>query len=329
LTTGADGEEVVTQLTAHARTILNQWSIDADCPVALINQSENTTFAVGDNRILRIHRAGYSSEAEIASELSWLRAVRLDTGISTPVVVPSKLGLDIISTHIADLHSTRHAVMFERIAGVEPQVQRMKDLFEPLGALTARLHRHAARWVRPAGFVRRRWDLEHSIGSNPHWGKWETGLGVGPDERVVLRRLAETITDRLQRFGMEPHRFGLIHADLRLANLLQDQHGDISVIDFDDSGCSWFGYDLGASLSFVEDHPQRDELIDRWCSGYRSVAPLDLETVEELMTFVMLRRLVLTGWFGTHQTIELARTVGQDFAVGTCELAEEFLCRTS
>jgi Ser/Thr protein kinase RdoA (MazF antagonist) len=325
----ADGHETLEVLTAHARTLLPEWSVDSDCPLTLLNQSENTTFGVGPDLILRIHRDGYSSLEEISSELAWLRAVRLDTGIVTPTVVPSTTGKEIVSRYSTGLRSERHAVMFKRIPGVEPPDHRVIELFEPLGAIAARLHGHSKQWARPSGFVRRSWDSETSIGRHPHWGSWENGLGVGPNERQVLSRLAVTLTERLNRFGMSPERFGLIHADLRLANLLLNEHGDIAVIDFDDSGCSWFGYDLGASLSFIEDHPQRADLIEKWCDGYRSVAPLDAATVSELMTFVMLRRLVLTAWFGSHPTIELATTIGKTFAAGTCDLAEVFLSQAS
>ncbi len=47
------------------------------------------------------------------------------------------------------------------------------------------------------------------------------------------------LRDRLAAFlGTGPQRYGLVHADTRLANLLVDG-GRVSVIDFDDSGFSW------------------------------------------------------------------------------------------
>jgi Ser/Thr protein kinase RdoA (MazF antagonist) len=320
-----DGIRNAMLLLEHAHKIVPTWSIDPTTPIELLNISENTTFGVGSDHILRIHRAGYSSFEEIESELVWLSAVRNETGISTPVVVQSVNAQPIIRTRIDSIDSDRYAVMFCRLPGAEPTKESLSDLFEPLGAITARLHRHSQRWVRQRGFVRRLWDLDHSIGEQGHWGQWRHGLGVGESEREILGRLADRISTRLRAYGNDPARFGLIHADLRLANLLVDTNGEISVIDFDDSGFSWFGYDLGASLSFIEDHPQRGELIDLWCRGYRSVAPLDPETVDELMTFVMLRRLVLTAWFGTHSDIELAHGIGKTFAAGTCELAEQYL----
>ena len=71
-------------------------------------------------------------------------------------------------------------------------------------------------------------------------------------------------------YGQDAKRFGLVHADIRLANLLVD--GDhVRVIDFDDCGFSWFMYDFATTVSFMEDHPRVPELRDAWVEGYRSV----------------------------------------------------------
>ena len=120
-------------------------------------------------------------------------------------------------------------------------------------------------------------------------------------------------------------RFGLTHADLRIANLLVDGDRTI-VIDFDDCGLAWFMYDWATAVSFMEDHPQVPELQAAWVEGYRSVAPLSAEDEAELATFVMLRRLLLVAWIGSHHTFATeAAELGAGFTAGTCELAETYL----
>ncbi len=42
------------------------------------------------------------------------------------------------------------------------------------------------------------------------------------------------------------------------------------------------------------------ELKDAWVEGYRSLAPLAADDEAELDTFVMLRRLLLVAWIGSH-----------------------------
>jgi Ser/Thr protein kinase RdoA (MazF antagonist) len=64
--------------------------------------------------------------------------------------------------------------------------------------------------------------------------------------------------------------------------------------------------------------------------GYRSIAPLSAEDEAELATFVMLRRLLLVAWIGSHHTFATeAAELGAGFTTGTCELAESYLAQHS
>ena len=54
-----------------------------------------------------------------------------------------------------------------------------------------------------------------------------------PEAENILSEVSRIVKRRLERYGTNENNFGLIHADLRLANLLIE--GDqIKVIDFDD-----------------------------------------------------------------------------------------------
>jgi Ser/Thr protein kinase RdoA (MazF antagonist) len=151
---------------------------------------------------------------------------------------------------------------------------------------------------------------------------------VGGQELDVLGRAASLLEDRLRRFGAGDGRFGLIHADMRLANLLVSGP-DIQVIDFDDCGFGWFLFDLGASLSFIEHDPRVPELCDAWLRGYRGVVPLPAADEAEIPTFILLRRLQLVAWVGSHRFADSARELGAEFTRGACELAERYLTTTT
>ena len=98
----------------------------------------------------------------------------------------------------------------------------------------------------------------------------------------MLARLDRTLRDRLAAYGRGAERWGLIHADLRLANLLARPGSPTAVIDFDDCGFGWYLYDFGAAVSFIEDHPDVPAATDQWVAGYRRVAPLATEEEAEL-----------------------------------------------
>ena len=221
----------------------------------------------------------------------------------------------------------RAVVAFEYMSGHEPDpANDLTDGFFKLGAISARLHGHVKTWQRPAGFRRKTWNFDTSVGPTPLWGDWRAALGLTADGKALLERTCLTLKDRLAAYGTGPDRFGLVHADLRLANLLVD--GDrLGVIDFDDCGFSWFVYDFAAAISFIEHEPMIPALQEAWIAGYRTVAPLGDEHVAMIPTFVMLRRLLLTAWIASHAETPTAQEMGVPYTEGTLAIAENFLAR--
>ncbi|HKT03763.1 MAG TPA: phosphotransferase [Rugosimonospora sp.] len=319
-------------LDGLARTALACYDVPPEAALTLLNISENATYAVdepgGRRTVLRLHRRGYHDRAEISSELHWLDALRADAGVRTPHVLPDRAGERLVTLSGEDGGEPRYAVLFEWLPGSEPAGDGLVRSFEQLGEITARMHGHVLSWRPPAGFTRFAWDYDGAFGATARWGRWQHGIAVGTAEREVLGRLDGALRTRLARYGSGPDRFGLVHADLRLANLLVD--GDSTyVIDFDDCGFSWYLYDLGAALSFIEDDPRVPELVDAWTRGYRRVRPLSTEDEAELSTFIMMRRLLLVAWIGSHAGTELAQSMGAAYTEGSCHLAEQYLSRMS
>lgn len=314
------GPEVLTRMAAVAVRALESYDLDGS-QVTLLNVSENATFRVDAGEfsaVLRVHRHGYHELAAIHSELAWLDALRADAGVQTPHVLPAAGGSRVVTVPDPG-NPPRDCVLFELLPGTEPPEEQD---FEELGELTARMHQHARRWVQPPGFTRFHWDFDAAFGPRARWGQWREALGVGPAERELLDRLERVLRDRLAGLGTDPSRYGLIHGDLRQANLLVDG-GRTSVIDFDDCGFGWYSYDLAAALSFIEHRPQVPELIDSWLRGYRRVAePVD---EAEIPTFILYRRLLLTAWIGSHSAAAIAGELGAGYTLGTCELAESYL----
>jgi Ser/Thr protein kinase RdoA (MazF antagonist) len=321
------GDAVLARVGRAARRALERYDISPDAEVTLLNVSENATFTVDDGgvrTILRVHRLGYHTLDAIVSELRWLEALRAEAGVRTPAVLPARDGSKVVTAEDPGAEP-RHCVMFEFLPGTEPSQDRFVEDFERLGAITARMHAHARAWARPASFTRFDWDLDAAFGPSPRWGRWQDGVGVDREAYAVLSRLEAELRRRLERYGRGPERYGLIHADLRLANLLVDGAAEPSVIDFDDCGMGWYVYDFAAAVSFIEHHPLVPEMAVSWTRGYRTVLDLPVEDEAELWTFVMLRRLLLVAWIGTHPAVDIARELGAAYTQGSCELAERYL----
>ena len=317
------------RVTRCAERALGEYRCHPGTSVSLLNVSENATYLIDDPAsgpsVLRVHRLGYHSPGEIASELDWMGALRAEAGVRTPRVLPAPDGRRIVTVADEASGEERNCVRFEFLPGTEPAEDSVPH-FAELGEITARMHQHARQWRRPPGFSRFTWDYDTAFGTQPRWGRWQDGIGVGPAEREVLGRLDAALRARLAAFGTGPARYGLVHADTRLANLLVD--GDaVSVIDFDDSGFSWYLYDVGTSVSFFEHQPHVPELIDAWLSGYRRVAGLPAEDEAEIWTFILFRRLLLVAWIGSHTAVEIAQQLGAGYTRDSCDLAEAYLSR--
>ena len=325
-------EEPLQAIHHLATAALPRWGLGG-ADITLINHSENWTYRVmplGAPRpvILRVHRPDYHTTDGIRSELAWMRALQSDAGVSTPQAITAKDGADIQWVEHPSVGGGHNCVLFELIDGTEPPQDNLVAPFRQLGEVTARCHNHSQAWQRPAYFERLCWNFEHSFGAKANWGRWQDGPDCTPDRAKMLQRAVDLMQRRLERFGQGSDRYGLIHADFRLANLLV-HNGDVRVIDFDDCGLGWFLYDAATAVSFFEDRADVPELMEAWKDGYRCERPLTKADEEELWTFILMRRMTLFAWMGSHSETDLARTEGPGYSTGTCELAERYLSQFS
>jgi Ser/Thr protein kinase RdoA (MazF antagonist) len=303
-----------------AQAAIGRYPLAAVTSLRLINHSENETFRIdtadGKSFALRIHREGYHTRASIASELAWVIDLRAAGVVTTPRPVAALDG------ELIQLVQTRHVVLFEWEQGWEPAIG--EDL-AALGEAAARMHLHVMQWQRPSWFTRHTWNFETALGDQaPHWGRWRDGVGVTPEMVRVFQCTVDVIGRRLSVYGQSNEQFGLVHGDMRLANLLVDEN-EVKVIDFDDCGFSWFMYDAATPVSFYEHEPQVPELIESWKTGYRRVRDLSAADEAEIPTFVMLRRLLLVAWIGSRRETELAQSMGVAYSEGTVGLCEAYL----
>lgn len=324
---------MVTSLDGVVETALKQYDFSDDATVSLVNVSENTTYKIEDPQsgraaALRIHRPNYHTAADIESELLWLDALRKD-GVVEPPMALSTVDGRRLSTIEVDGGPARHVVAFDWMPGDAPSADGdLCSSFEVLGSLAAQMHLHGQSWVRPAGFTRYTCDYDAALGPRAMWGRWQDGLGVGTEEHVVLGRADEQVRHQLLAYGKSENRFGLSHNDLRLANLLID--GDhVHVIDFDDCGFSWFLYDFATAVSFIEEDPRVGDLMLAWLRGYRLHRELTEEDAAIIPTLILMRRLLLVGWVGSHhEYAQEAAELGADFTSVSCEVAEAYLSGT-
>lgn len=308
---------------------LDLWDGLTGGQATLINLSENHTFRIdcpdGTRHILRVHRPGYHSRTAIDSELAWLNALRADIDLPTITPIPGKNG-DLLQNVGDDSEAdTRLAVRFAFEQGVEPvEGENLQALFADLGHLAARCHNHVVAWEKPEFFTRPTWNTSTILTADGLWGNWRVAPHMTPDISRLLERANVQLIADFAAYGQTSENFGLIHADMRLANLLVHE-GHTRLIDFDDCGFCWFAYDFAAAVSFFEDSPLVPQLFDIWCASYRQHRPFSVPDEKMVHAAILLRRFALLAWVGSHHETDLAKSHAQNFTTGTAGLAERYL----
>lgn len=321
-------DSFVEAMRLSIKDLLHEWQLPPDSKVSLLNISENATFIAkapngGDKIIMRVHRPDYHTRQEVESELFWIDSLRNEGIVSTARPLNLKTGGKIaVLNH---QNEERLVVGFDYLPGSEPAPENdLKNDFFTLGTITAKLHTHSKNWPVPIGFKRKVWDFDSMLGDQPLWGDWRNAMGLTEKGGKILEQTSSLLREQLSQYGKGRHRFGLIHADLRLANLLIDDE-KLNIIDFDDCGYCWFMYDFAAAISFMEEDKQIPDLQQSWIKGYRSVTHLPEEDEAAIPMFIMLRRMLLTAWLASHSETETSQELGAAYTDGTVRLAKKYI----
>jgi Ser/Thr protein kinase RdoA (MazF antagonist) len=311
---------------ALAAAVARHWRLDGPVSATLLSRSENDVFTVmhgGGRAILRLCRPGYQSRAAVGSELAWVSAIARDTDVPVARPIATRDGALLAELKLGA--DERIGVLFAHVPGTEPAMTRaLIPVFHTLGRYAGTLHRQVGHWQKPDGFERPRLTAKTLLPADGAWGDWRANPDVTMAMRSVLEQAADRLTSALDRYGEGADRFGLIHGDMRLGNLLVED-GRVALIDFDDSGFGWWLYDLAAALSFHETDELVPALCDAWFAGYGEVALLPPDAREMTPALILLRRFALTAWMGSHGETALAARHRTGYAEGTVRLAEAFL----
>ena len=292
-------------LRAIAERALDEWDICA-AELELISISENTVFRLdtdaGETYVLRVHRPGYHTLAELNSEQQWTTALK-QAGIGVPLPRLTRDGRGYATVSAPGSTETRHVGIVEWFEGVTlssimAQASDMRTLglhFDQLGRIAARIHNQAVGWQIPEGFERHAFDADGFMGDAPFWGPFWALPELKAAEQEHILNARRTIHHVLSDYSKEEGTYSLIHADLHPHNLLVN--GDqLHVIDFDDSGFGWHQYEIAVALDAYRKPPHFEVARDALIAGYRSERALSDAAIELLPMFLLIRSLALLGW---------------------------------
>ncbi len=280
------------------------WPIITGSPV-LVMQRENIVFkvdTVDGPHALRLHRAGYHSEAVIRSELEWMAMLSGKGFVAPQPAVTRSGGLVYRQKNAAG--ADRLFSLLSWLPGLpfgashkplQHKGRQRLDLMREIGAKLAQLHLLTDSWQPSRQFQRPSWDRNGLVGPQPFWGRFWECANLSMTDLEWLCKLRSDCSLGLDIYERQGADMGLIHADLARENILVDG-SDVHFIDFDDSGFGYRMFDVATALIKNIHEPDYGSLRDALLQGYLKYKPLKTVDLDALPLMMLLRSLTYLGW---------------------------------
>ena len=314
------------------RAALSHYGVDEQSRVEFVKHRENHVFRVdepgGRSYAVRLHRPGYRDDAEIATELTYLRTLA-QAGVAVPHVVPARDGALVCLVTVEGeqrLVSMQHwiedAHPFGDIDGAlsgrhDPPAQAFTLIGRALGSL----HAAAAEIGVPEWFRRASWDADGLAGNAPVWGDPAALDGLTTGQRDVVRRGVAHVRARLDALGTETQIFGVIHADATPENVLETADG-VVLIDFDDFGTGWYVFDLVTAIFHHARNPRYARFENAMLDGYSRARTITAQELSAWDDFMLARGLTYLGWAAQRPGDPASEFISSTVVPWVVEIAE-------
>lgn len=249
----------------------------------------------GERFVLRIQN-NLMTDAQAQSQVRWLEDLKRRSDVRVPAPVRTSDGRPFAGVECDG--ERRRAVLLEWMPGrVSPA--RGDATFGAAARMIARLHRHAETYRPPRGFTCRRLDAEWLFGERFFIRAQNAGKYLSAPRRRTIASAETRVRETMESLGHRPRRFGVIHADLNLDNIVFDR-GRPSPIDFDEFGRGWYLFDLAELIRTSirpENWMQRKELV---LSAYCAERMLDHAELAVFDAFIVATFLQYLNWSFAH-----------------------------
>ena len=322
--------ELLAGLNKVAERSVAEWGLSGD--LRLIKHRENAVYELNTGKsryALRVHRQDYHSDAALASELLWMRALQ-NAGVGVPESVPADDGRDFVRVGVPELPGEFQVDMLgwiegEQIGDIETGLgEGAAECFRTIGQVAAQMHNQASSWQLPDGFVRHAWDVDGLVGAEPFWGKFWELRALTDEELKLIHEAREKVAADLEALGKSAEDYSMIHSDFVPENFLL--HGSqVQVIDFDDAGFGWHLFDLATALFFIKEDPSFNTAKGALIDGYREFRELPDAKLDQLPLFTTARSFTYLSWLHTREETELTRAMTPAIVDMCCAACEDYL----
>jgi Ser/Thr protein kinase RdoA (MazF antagonist) len=273
-----------------ASRVADTWELSGPVSGRLLAHGVNDTYLITSrtNRYaLRVYRHGARTEPEIRYELDLL-AWADRAGLPVSPAIPTPLG-DLMEV-VAAPEGDRQLVLFRYLPGSSVSFPPPPGTYALLGELTATLHEALASYAGVP--TPRRLDGE-SLLAGP-LRLIEADRHARGEAVVAVATAARSVQALVEQRSAQWER-GICHGDIGLGNLLVDEHGGVSLLDFDSCGTGWLAYDLAVFRWWASAHQAGDAPWKQFLAGYRSVRQLRPADEEATALLVLVRQIWVLG----------------------------------
>jgi Ser/Thr protein kinase RdoA (MazF antagonist) len=248
-----------------------------------------------DNRyVLRIH--AMSDRDAIASELTWLKALSQEAGLSVPMPVKTLKGKLLATIVTPDMPNGRVVSLMHWLDGRKYQKGLQPEHIRALGQAMAELHNFSSGWQPPAGFSRPHWDWEAQLGGSMFRYSMDELINSMPARfQQPFMEISQTGKQLMEKLGKSPRAYGMIHADLYPENVLF-KAGKAYPIDFEDCGYGYWMWDIAVALCEWAWSEKWERMRDAFFDGYGRNRTLPRDQLQQLDLFVALQYATMVLW---------------------------------
>lgn len=291
-------ERVIKELESFSLEILIRYPISVKSVVS-INYEYNATLKVetNDGRLfaLRINTNSPRTPENLKAEIAWVRHLVEDSRVRVPRPIENLEG----EFHTSIFHEPSgrmfHCVLYSWIKGSELEDEPTDEQLFALGAAMATMHIIAPDFSLPIGASLPTYD--DSLWWTEDFLLSEKSV-LDPEAKQLISQALSAIKTGVDKLYMDATPI-LIHADMHGGNVLWHE-GNLSVIDFDDSGFGLPVQDLATALYYL-DTPEQDAALR---SGYQSVAPVPECSEKEMKMLFLQRRIILLNYLYETSNLE-------------------------
>lgn len=293
--------------SALAREAIERWNLGA-ASLSWLGYSSNAVFKARAPRgtyVLRLHLPGRARASYLASELTWLQFLRLNTDLLAPAPVPMPDdATERLFTSLKPAQLAPHAVLCSLFEYIDGELMSAKTLspddLHALGIYLGTLHREG-QFIPPNGFARPSMDWEGLFGDESPYSIKDSLIRTTAEQARIFAQVEDRVRNVMSAIDRRPDTFGLIHGDLLAKNVLRSQV-QLAALDFEYCGWGYYLYDLAPMLWQLKGERPEDysRLEEAMWAGYTDKTGLDERMRGHLEAFIAARQLASCRWLLAH-----------------------------